>query len=142
MTSAVPAVPVSPAARPMKAPAGDGRKHRPGPVTEWAWGTAQSIAAGPDYRIERRVILPGRMLPLRYRRRSAEHLTVVGGEVHLTIGDDTMVLEPDDSFYVPLGAMHRLANRGGANAVVIAVQCGSDAGDDDIVPGADGTGGG
>jgi mannose-6-phosphate isomerase-like protein (cupin superfamily) len=92
---------------------------------------AEPLAAGPGYRVERRILPPGRMLALRYRCRSAEHLTVVAGEVHLTIGDDTMVIETDDSVYVPFGAMHRLANRGTRTAVIIAVACGD--ADDDIV---------
>lgn len=137
MTSFVPAIPIRPAVRPADRPAAARTPVPRGPV-QHPWGRAEALADGPGYRVERRVVLPGRMLPLCYRLRSGEHLTVVGGEVHLSIGGDIVVLEPDDSFYVPAGATHRLDNRGGATAVVIAVRYGSDGGDDDTVSVDDG----
>lgn len=100
--------------------------HRP-------WGSFESIVCGEKYQVKRIVVSPGKKLSLQYHHHRSEHWTVVEGEAHVTLDDDILILQPDESIYVPLGAVHRLENRGSSDVVVVEVQCGDYLGEDDIV---------
>ncbi len=100
--------------------------HRP-------WGSYESIINGDGYQVKRIVVSPGRKLSLQYHHHRSEHWTVVSGQAHVTLNDDVVILQPDESIYIPLGAVHRIDNRGEDDIVLIEVQCGDYLGEDDIV---------
>ena len=129
MTSIVPAV--APASRrPARATSAP---DLPGNVVHRPWGSFQSLASGEGYQVKRIVVAPGAKLSLQYHHHRSEHWTVTRGEAHVTLNDDILILQPDESIYIPLGALHRLDNRGSQDVVVIEVQCGDYLGEDDIV---------
>ena len=66
-----------------------------------------------------------------YRR--AEHWIVVTGTAEITNGEKVLTLTENQSTYIPLGAVHRLANPGNEPLEIIEVQSGSYLGEDDIV---------
>ena len=49
------------------------------------------------------------------------------------MGDEVKLLTENQSTYVPLGAIHRLANPGKVPVVMIEVQTGAYLGEDDII---------
>ena len=100
--------------------------HRP-------WGTYQSIDRGEGFQVKHIMVAPGGRLSLQYHHHRAEHWTVVGGEARITIDDTVQTLGPNQSVYIPLGAVHRLENLGDAPVHLIEVQCGDYLGEDDIV---------
>ena len=51
----------------------------------------------------------------------------------MTVEDKVVLMAPNESTYVPLGARHRLENPGQVPLVLIEVQCGEYVGEDDIV---------
>ena len=51
----------------------------------------------------------------------------------MTCGDSVTLLTENQSTYIPLGAVHRLANPGSIPLEIIEVQSGSYLGEDDIV---------
>jgi mannose-6-phosphate isomerase-like protein (cupin superfamily) len=55
-----------------------------------------------------------------------------GGVAEVTCDDKVFHLYPDQSTYIPLGAVHRLANPGKEPLHVIEVQSGDYLGEDDI----------
>jgi len=57
---------------------------------------------------------------------------VIAGVAHVTRGEETVDLHPNQSTYIPVGVRHRLANRGSMPLEIIEVQCGSYVGEDDI----------
>jgi uncharacterized cupin superfamily protein len=63
----------------------------------------------------------------------AEHWIVVSGTAEVTNGDKVMLLTENQSTYIPLGQVHRLANPGKVPLEIIEVQSGSYLGEDDIV---------
>ena len=71
-------------------------------------------------------------LSLQKHRRRAEHWVVVRGTARVTIGKKVSTLKENQSIYVPLGAKHRLENRGKTPLELIEVQTGSYFGEDDI----------
>ncbi len=100
--------------------------HRP-------WGSFESVIGGAHYQVKRIVVSPGRKLSLQYHHHRAEHWTVVAGTAHVTLDDEVVELARNESIFIPLGATHRLDNRGNSDVVVIEVQCGDYLGEDDIV---------
>jgi mannose-1-phosphate guanylyltransferase/mannose-6-phosphate isomerase len=63
----------------------------------------------------------------------SEHWTVVEGTARVTRGDETFLLQANESTYIPLGTAHRLENGGDTPMTLIEVQCGAYLGEDDIV---------
>ncbi len=55
------------------------------------------------------------------------------GHPKITIGESVQTLEPNQSVYIPLGRVHRLANRTDTPVVLIEVQTGDYLGEDDII---------
>jgi mannose-1-phosphate guanylyltransferase/mannose-6-phosphate isomerase len=97
------------------------------------WGNYERLDIGPGYQVKRIVVKPGGVLSLQKHRHRAEHWVVVQGLAEVTIGEKVQTVGPSQSVYVPLGEVHRLANRGDTPVVLIEVQTGSYLGEDDIV---------
>ena len=55
------------------------------------------------------------------------------GTAEVTVGDETRLLQENESTYVPAGCVHRLENPGKIPLHLIEVQCGPYLGEDDIV---------
>jgi mannose-1-phosphate guanylyltransferase/mannose-6-phosphate isomerase len=58
---------------------------------------------------------------------------VVKGTAEVTRGNEVFRLAENESTYVPLGEIHRLANPGDIPLEIIEIQSGSYLGEDDIV---------
>jgi mannose-1-phosphate guanylyltransferase/mannose-6-phosphate isomerase len=102
------------------------RGHRP-------WGYYDSIDRGERFQVKRIVVQPGGTLSLQKHHHRAEHWVVVRGTAEVTIGSDIKSVHENESVYIPIGAVHRLANRGKIPLELIEVQTGSYLGEDDIV---------
>ena len=63
----------------------------------------------------------------------SEHWVVVRGAAEVTVGAEVRLVHENESIYVPIGAVHRLANPGKIPLELIEVQVGSYLGEDDIV---------
>lgn len=100
--------------------------HRP-------WGWYDSICAAPRFQVKRIMVKPGASLSLQMHHHRAEHWIVVSGTAEVTCGDRKMLLTENQSTYIPLGEVHRLANPGTIPLEIIEVQSGSYLGEDDIV---------
>jgi mannose-1-phosphate guanylyltransferase/mannose-6-phosphate isomerase len=100
--------------------------HRP-------WGWYDSIDQGPRFQVKRIMVKPGASLSLQMHHHRAEHWIVVSGTAEVTNGDQTIMLSENQSTYIPLGQVHRLANPGKVPLEIIEVQSGSYLGEDDIV---------
>jgi mannose-1-phosphate guanylyltransferase/mannose-6-phosphate isomerase len=100
--------------------------HRP-------WGWYDSIDHGPRHQVKRIMVKPGASLSLQMHHHRAEHWIVVTGTAEITNGDKVLLLSENQSTYIPLGQVHRLANPGKVPLEIIEVQSGSYLGEDDIV---------
>ena len=58
---------------------------------------------------------------------------VVRGTAEVTVGDEVKMLAENESVYIPVGTVHRLANPGKILLELIEVQTGSYLGEDDII---------
>jgi mannose-1-phosphate guanylyltransferase/mannose-6-phosphate isomerase len=100
--------------------------HRP-------WGWYDSIDEGGRFKVKRIQVKPKASLSLQKHHHRAEHWIVVTGTAEITNGDKVLTLTENQSTYIPLGAVHRLANPGTIPLEIIEVQSGSYLGEDDIV---------
>jgi mannose-1-phosphate guanylyltransferase/mannose-6-phosphate isomerase len=100
--------------------------HRP-------WGTYTVLEEGDQFKIKRIEVKPGASLSLQMHHHRSEHWVVVGGTAEVVNGEDTLMLQANQSTYIPAGNKHRLHNPGVLDLVMIEVQSGAYLGEDDIV---------
>lgn len=100
--------------------------HRP-------WGWYDSIDHGERFQVKRIVVQPGASLSLQLHHHRAEHWVVVKGTAEVTNGERTFLLGENESTFIPVGHVHRLANPGKLPLEIIEVQSGGYLGEDDIV---------
>lgn len=99
--------------------------HRP-------WGYYKVLADGPDHKVKRICVYPGKRLSLQRHCRRAEHWYLIHGETVVTIGDRERPLRAGEAVDIPCGTLHRLWNIGGEEAAFIEIQTGDYFGEDDI----------
>jgi len=97
------------------------------------WGYYESIDAGDRFQVKHLCVKPGKRLSLQSHHHRAEHWIVVQGTARVTRDDDVILLEENQSTYIPVGTRHRLENPGKIELKIIEVQSGSYLGEDDIV---------
>ena len=96
------------------------------------WGYYQGVDNGTRYQVKRIVVKPGARLSLQKHFHRAEHWVVVKGTAEVTVGADVRAVHENESVYIPIGSVHRLANPGKIPLELIEVQVGSYLGEDDI----------
>jgi mannose-1-phosphate guanylyltransferase/mannose-6-phosphate isomerase len=96
------------------------------------WGYYQSVDEGSRHQVKR-MVKPGGRLSLQKHHHRAEHWIVVRGTAEVTVDYAVKMVHENESIYVPIGSVHRLANPGKINLELIEVQTGSYLGEDDIV---------
>ena len=100
--------------------------HRP-------WGTYTILEEGPCFKIKRIEVKPGASLSLQMHHHRSEHWVVVSGTAKVVNGEQELVLNTNESTFIPAEHKHRLENLGTEVLVIIEVQTGSYLGEDDIV---------
>jgi mannose-1-phosphate guanylyltransferase / mannose-6-phosphate isomerase len=106
--------------------------HTPAVVNR-PWGTYQTTDSGNRFQTKRIVVNPGGQLSLQMHHHRSEHWIVVSGTAKVTNGEKIILLQENESTYIPAGTSHRLENPGKVPLHLIEVQCGSYLGEDDIV---------
>ena len=97
------------------------------------WGFYQTADLGARYQVKRICVNSGGRLSLQKHFHRSEHWVVVRGVAEVTVGDEIRLVHENESVYVPIGAVHRLANPGKIPLELIEVQVGSYLGEDDIL---------
>ena len=97
------------------------------------WGSFDSLENKEGFQVKRLVVNPGAVLSLQKHAHRAEHWVVVRGKARITRNDEEFDLGVNESTYIAIGDIHRIANPFDEPAHVIEVQCGDYLGEDDIV---------
>ncbi len=103
------------------------------PTSYRPWGGYTSVLNGDRFQVKRIFVTPGKKLSLQKHHHRSEHWIVVRGTAEVTIGENVQMLRENESVYIPLGEVHRLANPGKITLELIEVQTGSYLGEDDII---------
>jgi mannose-1-phosphate guanylyltransferase/mannose-6-phosphate isomerase len=96
------------------------------------WGSYDSVDVGDGFQVKQLIVNPGAVLSLQSHKQRTEHWVVVSGVATITLDDDEFELGVNESTRIPVGAVHRIANKGDAAVRIIEVQCGEYLGEDDI----------
>jgi mannose-1-phosphate guanylyltransferase/mannose-6-phosphate isomerase len=114
--------------------AGQGRPEATTPARVYRpWGWYQTMDLGERFRVKRIQVAPGKKLSLQKHHHRAEHWVVVRGTAEVTRDHETLLVRENESVYLPLGCVHRLANPGKIPVEIIEVQTGAYLEEDDIV---------
>ncbi len=97
------------------------------------WGYYQGVDVGRPLSSEANRGETEAKLSLQKHFHRAEHWVVVRGTAEVTIDAETHIVHENESTYIPIGSVHRLANPGKIPLELIEVQVGSYLGEDDIV---------
>ena len=102
-------------------------------TTHRPWGSYTVLEDERGYKIKRIVVKPGKRLSLQKHYHRNEHWIVVSGTATVTVGEQNFLLRENESTFIRMGEVHRLANEGKIPVVLIEAQVGSYTGEDDIV---------
>lgn len=97
------------------------------------WGTYTILEESNHFKMKRIEVKPGGSLSLQMHHHRSEHWVVVSGVAKVTNGEQEILVQRNESTYIPAGQKHRLENPGNLPCVMIEVQCGDYLGEDDIV---------
>ena len=97
------------------------------------WGSYTVLEDTVGYKIKRIEVKPGKRLSLQKHFHRNEHWIVVSGTATVTIGDKEYLVRPNESTYIKMGEVHRLANNGKIPVILIEAQVGEYTGEDDII---------
>lgn len=111
-----------------------GRDDRGREYDERPWGsyTVLEDATAEGFKVKRLTVTPGTRLSYQRHRQRAEHWFVVAGTATVTIDDVVSEVPTGQAVDVPLGAAHRIENRGDVPMTFVEVQQGEYLGEDDI----------
>ena len=97
------------------------------------WGSYTVLEEESDsFKIKRIEVAPGARLSLQSHRKRSEHWVVVSGTATVTNGDEIVTVQKNQSTYIPIGAKHRLENKGTEPLHIVEIQVGEYLGEDDI----------
>ena len=97
------------------------------------WGSYDSLEIREGFQVKRLIVNPGAVLSLQKHAHRAEHWVVVRGKARITRNEEVFNLGVNESTYIAIGDIHRIANPFDEPAHIIEVQCGDYLGEDDIV---------
>jgi mannose-1-phosphate guanylyltransferase/mannose-6-phosphate isomerase len=97
------------------------------------WGYYIVLEEKDNTKVKRIVLDPGVRLSLQKHNHRNEHWIVVKGIARVINGDRTLILEENQSTYIPKNNLHRMENIGKIPLEIIEVQIGDYLEEDDIV---------
>lgn len=101
------------------------------------WGWYDGIAKGQGFQVKIIFVAPGKSLSLQSHKFRSEHWIVVNGTAKVTRGNEIIMLQANESTFIPQGMKHQLSNCTDQALEIIEVQSGSYLGEDDIIRYAD-----
>jgi len=97
------------------------------------WGTYTVLRESSGSKIKRIEINPGISLSLQMHRHCSKRWVVVSGQMKVINGEREILVNTNESTFIPAGRKHRLTNPGTEPCVIIEVQSGEYVDEDDIV---------
>jgi mannose-6-phosphate isomerase len=96
------------------------------------WGRYDVLSDEPSHKVKRMTVEPGHRLSYQRHRRRSEHWFVVEGDALVTLDGVEHTVATGEAIDIPLGAAHRIENKGSVPLVFVEVQHGTYFGEDDI----------
>ncbi|MFA5994607.1 MAG: cupin domain-containing protein [Parcubacteria group bacterium] len=97
------------------------------------WGKYRILVDDVNHKVKKLIVYPGATLSLQSHKRRSEHWVVVRGTASVINGEQNLLLQENESTYIPATHKHRLSNPGKTNLEIIEVQTGDYFEEDDII---------
>jgi mannose-1-phosphate guanylyltransferase len=97
------------------------------------WGKFDRLDSGKRHQVKRLTIKPKAAISTQTHMHRCEHWVIVSGQAHITHGEKNIVVNENESIFIPAETKHRIENKGAANLEIIEVQSGAYLGEDDII---------
>lgn len=107
--------------------------HKSHRIVHRPWGMYTVLEEDNGFKIKRIEVKPGASLSLQMHNHRSEHWVVVSGVAKVINGEREIVINTNESTFIPAGHKHRLTNPGTVSCVMIEVQSGGYVGEDDII---------
>jgi mannose-6-phosphate isomerase-like protein (cupin superfamily) len=96
------------------------------------WGRYDVLSDEASHKVKRMTVEPGHRLSYQRHSRRSEHWFVVEGDALVTLDGVEHIVATGEAIDIPLGAAHRIENKGSVPLVFVEVQHGTYFGEDDI----------
>jgi len=97
------------------------------------WGYYKLIETGLNWQVKEICVYPESSLSLQKHIYRSEHWIVLKGSAEVQINTQKIILNENQSTYIPMGVKHRLSNNKKDSLTIIEVQTGAYLGEDDII---------
>ena len=104
-----------------------------GATVQKPWGSYTVLEKKDHYLVKRIDVNSGERLSLQSHNHRSEHWTVVSGTALVDLDDKQIVLNENQSLFIPQESKHRLANHDKTPLILIEVQMGGKVDEDDII---------
>lgn len=104
-----------------------------GQSDERPWGRWEVLDVGERHIVKRITVNSGHKLSLQYHDHRSEHWIIVRGKALVTLGEENMTRAENETVYIPVGTVHRVANEGPEVLEFIEIQTGKILSEDDII---------
>ena len=109
------------------------RRERNMPTETRPWGHFTNLYDTDFTKVKTITVLPKQRLSLQSHKKRQEQWIIVRGRALVELDDQSMLLEPGQTVFIPTGAKHRLSNPEEIDLEIVEVQTGSYFGEDDII---------
>ncbi len=96
------------------------------------WGNFESLLKEKKWQVKLIEVKPFQKISLQKHQYRSEHWIVVNGIAKVELNGEQILLNENQSIYIPQGSKHRLSNPGTNNLKIIEIQTGTYIGEDDI----------
>jgi len=97
------------------------------------WGSYVNLYEGKGFLVKELQVKPKGILSLQKHYHRSEHWMITQGIPKITLNKDSFFMKPNESIFVPVGAIHRIQNSYKKTVKIIEVQVGSILTETDIV---------
>ena len=97
------------------------------------WGRYANLFIGKEFLIKELFIKPKGVLSLQKHHHRSEHWVVTQGKPKITLNSKCFTMKPDETVFIPLGAIHRIENPYKKPVKILEAQIGSILRENDIV---------
>ena len=88
------------------------------------WGHFEVLAEGPNCKVKRLVVKPGKRISYQYHKHRLEHWVIVQGSGNFILNAINKYVFTGDTMQINIGDYHRIHNIGAEDLIIIETQLG------------------
>ena len=101
-------------------------------IVQKPWGYYEILKSGKRFLVKKLFVKPRGMLSLQNHEHRSEHWLVAEGEAEVTLDKKTINLIENENIFIPKSALHRIANKGSKDLIIIEMWYGDNLDENDI----------